>query len=68
MTANFWKSRISAYLNDYQAAYNYDKLTNKNQNKVIENLLTESLATYQRDYYRTQLESSEYKIKTRKVK
>lgn len=65
MTANFWKSRISAYLNDYQAAYNYDKLTNKNQNKVIENLLTESLATYQRDYYRTQLESSEYKVKTR---
>ena len=67
MTANFWKSRISAYLNDYQAAYNYDKLTNKNQNNVIENLLTESLATYQRDYYRTQLESSEYKIKTRTI-
>ena len=67
MTANFWKSRIAAYLNDYQAAYNYDKLTNKNQNNVIENLLTESLATYQRDYYRTQLESSEYKIKTRTI-
>ena len=66
-TANFWKSRIAAYLNDYQAAYNYDKLTNKNQNNVIENLLTESLATYQRDYYRTQLESSEYKIKTRTI-
>ena len=67
MIANFWKSRISAYLNDYQTAYTYDKLTNKNQNKVIENLLTESLATYQRDYYRTQLESSEYKIKTRTI-
>ena len=67
MTANFWKSRISAYLNDYQTAYTYDKLTNKNQNNVIENLLTESLATYQRDYYRTQLESSEYKIKTRTI-
>ena len=67
MIANFWKSRISAYLNDYHTAYTYDKLTNKNQNKVIENLLTESLATYQRDYYRTQLESSEYKIKTRTI-
>ncbi len=67
MIANFWKSRISAYLNDYQTAYTYDKLTNKNQNKVIENLLTESLATYQRDYYQSQLESSEYKIKTRTI-
>ena len=27
MTANFWKSRIAAYLNDYQKAYIYDELT-----------------------------------------
>ena len=67
MTANFWKSRIAAYLNDYQSAYTYDKLTNKNLNKVVESLLTESLATYQRDYYQTQLESSEYKVKTRTI-
>ena len=33
----------------------------------MEDLLTESLATYQRDYYRTQLESSEYKVKTRTI-
>lgn len=65
MTANFWKTRIAAYLKDYQTAYIYDELTDKGQNNIVENLLTESLATYQRDYYQAQLESSEYKVKTR---
>lgn len=67
MTANFWKSRIAAYLNDYQKAYIYDELTDKSQNNVVENILTESLATYQRDYYQTQLESTKYKVKTRTI-
>lgn len=67
MTAHFWKSRIAAYLKDYQTAYIYNKQTNKYQNNIVENLLTESLATYQRDYYLTQLESSEYKVKTRTI-
>ena len=65
--AHFWKSRIAAYLKDYEAAYIYDKSTVKDQNKIVENLLTESLATYQRDYYQTQLESSEYKVKVRTI-
>lgn len=64
-TANFWKSRIYAFLNDWESVYKYDRLSDIYQNKVIENILEESLATYQRDYYQSELESSEYKVKTR---
>lgn len=64
-TANFWKSRIYAFLNDWESVYKYDRLNDIYQNKVIENILEESLETYQRDYYQSELESSEYKVKTR---
>ena len=64
-TANFWKSRIYAFLNDWESVYKYDRLNDIYQNKVIENILEESLASYQRDYYQSELESSEYKVKTR---
>jgi hypothetical protein len=39
--------------------------TDKYENNVVENILKESLASYQRDYYQAELESSEYKVKTR---
>ena len=65
--AHFWKSRIATYLKDYETAYIYDELAARHQNDIVENLLTESLATYQRDYYQTQLESSEYKVKARTI-
>ena len=64
-TANFWKSRIYAFLNDWESVYKYDRLNDIYQNKVIENILEESLETYQRDYYQSELESSEYKVKAR---
>ena len=64
-TANFWKSRIYAFLNDWESVYKYDRLSDIYQNEVIESVLETSLATYQRDYYQSELESSEYKVKTR---
>ena len=67
IVAHFWKSRIALFFKDYETACIYDELTDTNQNDIVEDLLTESLATYQRDYYRTQLESSEYKVKARTI-
>ena len=67
MTANFWKSRIAVYRQDYKAAYHYDKMTVHSQNNIINDILSESLATYQTEYYKSQLETSEYKIKTRTI-
>lgn len=65
LAANFWKMRISEYLKDYESCYMYSLLTDRYENDVVENILEESLATYQRDYYQSELESSEYKVKTR---
>ena len=35
------------------------------QNEIVEKILEESLATYQRDYYQSQLDLAEYKVRTR---
>ena len=67
LTANFWKMRISEYLKDYESTYKYSLYTDKYENNVVENILEESLASYQRDYYQSQLESSEYMVKTRTI-
>lgn len=67
MSAHFWKSRIAAYQQDYKSAYNYDIMTIHSQNNLINDILAESLATYQTEYYQSQLEASEYKIKTRTI-
>lgn len=64
---DFWRARIAAYLKDYEAVYKYDNLTLKRQNDIVEKLLEESLAIYQSDYYQTQLELSEYKVRTRTI-
>ena len=61
--ANFWKSRIYAYLKDYESVYKYDLLTTKYQDAIVEKVLEESLSIYQRDYYQSELENAEYKIK-----
>lgn len=65
LIANFWKMRCAIFFEDYKSANEYDIIVNKHQNDVVENLLEESLATYQRDYYQSQLESTEYKMKVR---
>ena len=67
MIAHFWKSRNAAYQQDYKAAYHHDKMTVHSQNNIINDILTESLATYQTEYYRSQLEVSEYKIRARNI-
>lgn len=65
--ADFWRARIAAYFKDYEAVYKYDNITLKRQNDIVEELLEESLAIYQSDYYQTQLELSEYKVRTRTI-
>lgn len=65
--ANFWRARIAAYLKDYEAVYEYDNLALKRQDDIVEELLRESLATYQSDYYQSQLELAEYKVQTRTI-
>lgn len=65
LTANFWKMRISEYLKDFKACYMYSLYTDKHENNVVENILKESLASYQRDYYQAELESTEYQVKAR---
>lgn len=66
-TANFWKARIAAYLNDYKAVYEYDNLTVQRQDEIVEELLKESLATYQSDYYQSKMELAEYKVYIRNL-
>lgn len=43
----------------------YSLYTDKHENNVVENILKESLASYQRDYYQAELESTEYQVKAR---
>lgn len=65
LTANFWKMRIAEYMKDYESSYKYSLFADSLENNVVENILEESLATYQRDYYQSELESSEYRVKAR---
>ena len=65
--ANFWRVRIAAYLKDYESVYKFNNLILQGQNTIVEDLLEESLAMYQSDYYHTQLELAEYKVRTRTI-
>lgn len=65
LVANFWKSRIAAYTKDYRSAYEYDVLTTKQQSRVIEAILDESLAQYQNDYYQSEIKWVEYQVRMR---
>lgn len=67
LIANFWKMRIAICLNDYESSYKFDLLTIDYQNNVIDNILRESLAAYQRDYYQAELENAEYKVEIRNM-
>ena len=42
MTANFWKSRIAVYRQDYKASYHYDKMTVHSQNNIINDIIAAS--------------------------
>ena len=67
LTANFWKMRISEYLKDFEACYKYSLYTDKYENNVVENILKESLASYQRDYYQSQLKLAESQLVTKTI-
>lgn len=67
LVADFWKSRIAAYTKDYRCAYEYDVLTTKQENRVIETLLEESLAQYQNEYYQSEIKLVEYKVRIRTI-
>ena len=63
LIASFWKARIYEFTNNFREAYKYALIANNHQNETIENILKESLATYQKDYYQSRLELTENQIK-----
>ena len=65
LIANFWKSRILSFLGDYKTALEYEILAAKHQNQIVEDVLAESLETYQKDFYQSQLDAASYKVKMR---
>ena len=65
LIASFWKARIYEFINNFREAYKYALIANNHQNETIENILKESLATYQKDYYQSRLELTENQIKVR---
>ena len=66
-TANLWKSRIAILNDDYKAALEYHNSMIHDENVIVRNILTESLAIYQRDYYQAELEISEYKVRSKSM-
>lgn len=67
LLANFWKARIYEYLNNFELAYKHIIASNNKQNNVVEKILEESLAIYQRDYYKSTVDIYEYKIQNRNM-
>ena len=65
--ASFWRSRIAAYLKDYESVYEYDTFNFEHQNKIVQGLLEESLAFYQNDYYKSQLDLVEAQVQTKNM-
>ena len=63
--ASFWQFRIAVYLKDYKSVHEHNRKAVNRQNEIVEKILEESLATYQRDYYQSQLDLAEYKVRTR---
>ena len=64
---NFWKLRIDAYLGNNISIYDRAKFSIKHQSRVVEKLLEESLASYQRDYYQSQLDLAEQLVKVKNL-
>lgn len=65
--ASFWKFRIAAYFKDYKSVHEHNIDVVNRQNEIVEKILEESLATYQSDYYQSQLDMAEYKVHIRTV-
>mgnify|MGYP003301006822 CR=1 FL=1 len=67
LIASFWKSRISVITQKYDEAYKWANIYYAHQDKTTEEALEESLATYQQDYYKSQMELAENQVKTRTI-
>lgn len=64
-SAYYWQYLISKYNNDYKQALTYLEESNFKDNEVITAALNQSLSLTQRDYYESQSELSELKVKSR---
>ena len=64
-TASYWLYLINKYEGNYAEALSYLEETGFKDNKIITDVLNQSLSLTQRDYYESQSELAEYKIKNR---
>lgn len=64
-SAYYWQYLISKYNNDYKQALTYLEESNFKDKEVIAAALNQSLSLTQRDYYESQSELAEFKVKSR---
>lgn len=64
-SALYWQYRICDERDQYEKALRFLEESNFNDNKIIEETLNHSLSLTQRNYYETQYELAEYKVKNR---
>ena len=65
LNASYWKYRMARNNNDYDNAFVHLRKYNSQQNELVDTLLKQSLASAQRDYFRTQSQVSEYRLTIR---
>lgn len=63
--ASFWKYRISKAMGDDKAALHFIEESLVQQNKLVSEVLKESLATYQKDYYQALADVNASKAESR---
>lgn len=63
--SHYWLYLISKYDGNYQNALTYLEESNFQDNKIINKALNQSLSLSQRDYFESQSELAEYKVKNR---
>lgn len=64
-SAPYWQYLISKYNGEYEKALSFLEESGYKDNTVISQALNQSLSLVQRDYYESQSELAEYKIKNR---
>lgn len=63
--SHYWLYLISKYDGNYRNALSYLEESNFHDNKIINKALNQSLSLSQRDYFESQSELAEYKVKNR---
>lgn len=64
-SASYWQYLISKYEGEYEKALSFLEESGYKDNTVISQALNQSLSLVQRDYYESQSELAEYKVKNR---